>query len=131
MKIFQENGIPAIVWICPILPYINDTRENIEGILDYCVQAGVYGIINFGMGVTLREGSREYFYAALDKNFPGMRKKYHQTYGYAYELPSERHAELTRLFKDICRKNGIVHDKDACFQYLHEFPEKYEQLSLF
>lgn len=131
LKIFQENGIPAIVWICPILPYINDTRENIEGILDYCVQAGVYGIINFGMGVTLREGSREYFYAALDKNFPGMRKKYHQTYGYAYELPSERHAELTRLFKDICRKNGIVHDKDACFQYLHEFPEKYEQLSLF
>lgn len=76
LKIFQENGIPAIVWICPILPYINDTRENIEGILDYCVQAGVYGIINFGMGVTLREGSREYFYAALDKNFPGMRKKY-------------------------------------------------------
>ena len=131
LKIFQENGIPAIVWICPILPYINDTRENIEGILDYCVQAGVYGIINFGMGVTLREGSREYFYAALDKNFPGMRKKYHLTYGYAYELPSERHAELTRLFKDICRKNGIVHDKDACFQYLHEFPEKYEQLSLF
>lgn len=131
LKIFQENGIPAIVWICPILPYINDTRENIEGILDYCVQAGVYGIINFGMGVTLREGSGEYFYAALDKNFPGMRKKYHQTYGYAYELPSERHAELTRLFKDICRKNGIVHDKDACFQYLHEFPEKYEQLSLF
>ena len=59
LKILQQNGIPTVVWLSPILPFINDAEENIEGILDYCIDAGVYGIINFGMGMTLRAGDRE------------------------------------------------------------------------
>lgn len=131
LKIFHENGIPTMVWLSPILPYINDTRENIEGILDYCIQTKVYGVICFGMGLTLREGDREYFYAALDRHFPGMKRKYHQRYGYAYELPSDRSRELMKIFRDKCHANGIVCDIDACFRYLRELPEKYEQLTLF
>ncbi len=131
LQIFHENGIPTIVWLSPILPFINDTKENIEGILDYCIQAKVYGIICFGMGVTLREGDREYFYAALDKHFPGMKQKYHSKYGYAYEIPSDNSKELMKLFTEKCKENNIVHSVDECFRYLHEFPEKYEQLTLF
>ena len=131
LQIFHENGIPTVVWLSPILPFINDTRENIEGILDYCNQAKVYGIICFGMGVTLREGDREYFYAALDRNFPGLKEKYREKYGYSYQLNSDRHTELMGILKDKCRKNGIVCEVDACFRYLQEFPEKYEQMSLF
>lgn len=131
LQIFHEIGIPTVVWLSPILPFINDTRENIEGILDYCIQAKVYGIICFGMGVTLREGDREYFYAALDRNFPGLKEKYREKYGYSYELNSDRHTELMGILKDKCRKNGIVCEVDACFRYLQEFPEKYEQMSLF
>ncbi len=130
LQIFRDNGIPTVVWLSPILPYINDTQENIEGILDYCTEAGVYGIINFGMGMTLREGNREYFYAALDKHFPGLKEKYHKRYGYAYELPSDRSRELMGLFRRKCKENGIVYDADKCFRYLHELPEKYDQLSL-
>lgn len=131
LQVFHENGIPTIVWLSPILPFINDTKENIEGILDYCIQAKVYGIINFGMGVTLREGNREYFYAALDKHFPGMREKYHRKYGYSYELQSDRNGELMDLFKEKCTEYGIVYDINACFRFLREFPEKYEQMTLF
>lgn len=131
LRIFHENGIPCVVWMSPILPFLNDTRENVDGILDYCIQAKVYGIITFGMGVTLREGDREYFYRALDRHFPGMKEKYRKKYGYSYELPSDRNAELMELLKDKCRKNGIVCGADACFRYLREFPEKYEQLKLF
>lgn len=130
LQIFRDNGIPTIVWLTPILPFINDTEENIEGILNYCIEAKVYGIINFGMGVTLREGDREYFYEALDKHFPGMKEKYHKRYGYAYEVPSDRNRELMELFRQKCKENGIVCDVDECFRYLHEFPEKYQQLSL-
>ncbi|MBQ7926601.1 MAG: radical SAM protein, partial [Lachnospiraceae bacterium] len=108
----------------------NDTKENIEGILDACIEAGVYGIINFGMGMTLREGNREYFYAALDKHFPGLKEKYHRRYGYAYELPSDRSGELMGLFRRKCKENGIVCDAEECFRYLRELPEKYDQLSL-
>ena len=89
LKIFRDHGIPTIVWLTPILPFINDMKENINGILDYCIEAGVYGIINFGMGVTLREGDREYFYAALDRHFPGMKERYHRKYGYSYEVRSD------------------------------------------
>lgn len=131
LRVFHELGIPTIVWLSPILPYINDTKENIEGILDYCIQAKVYGVICFEMGVTLREGDREYFYAALDKHFPGMKERYHQKYGYAYELTSDRNKELMRIFKETCIKNGIEHDVERCFEYLHEFPEQYQQLTLF
>lgn len=131
LKILHDNGIPTIVWLSPILPFINDTRENIDGIIDYCAQAGVYGIISFGMGVTLREGDREYFYAALDRHFPGMKQKYHQKYGYTYEVMSDRNDELMALLQSKCRENGIVCNRDDCFRYLHEFPERYEQLRLF
>lgn len=131
LQILKENGIPTVVWLSPILPFINDTKENIEGILDYCIQADVKGIICYGMGVTLREGDREYFYEALEKHFPGLRAKYHQKYGYAYEIPSDNSRELMKLFKDTCKKHGIIHDVNECFQYLHEFPEKYQQMTLF
>lgn len=131
LEILRDEGIPTIVWLSPILPFINDTKENIEGILDYCIRAKVYGILCFGMGVTLREGDREYFYAALDKHFQGLHKRYHEKYGYAYEVTSDHHEELMDLLKTRCEENGIVCGVKECFDYLHEFPEKYEQMSLF
>ena len=131
LNILRDNGIPTIVWLSPILPFLNDTRENIEGILAYCTQAKVRGIICFGMGVTLRQGDREYFYEALDRHFPGMRQRYHHKYGYSYELESERNRELMQLFHSVCERHGMIHDVDGCFRYLHEFPEKYEQLTFF
>lgn len=52
---------------------MNDVLTNTNGILDYCVEPGLKGIICFDMEVTLREGNREYFYQTLDKYFPGMK----------------------------------------------------------
>lgn len=127
---FKEAGIPTVVWHTPILPLINDTEENIRGILEYCVEAGVKGIICFGMGVTLRDGNREYFYKALDKHFPGIKNKYIRTYGNAYDIPSPNNENLLEIFKEVCVKNGMIYQIKECFQYLHEFPQKYEQMSL-
>ncbi|MDY2937753.1 MAG: radical SAM protein [Fusicatenibacter sp.] len=127
----KKAGIPTIVWLTPILPFINDTEENIRGILDYCIEADVKGIICFEMGVTLREGDREYFYKALDKHFPGVKNQYIKTYGNAYELPSPESETLWKIFQKTCKENGIMYRAEECFQYLHEFPEKYEQMSMF
>ena len=133
LKQFRDAGIPTVVWLCPILPYINDTKENIEGILEACMEADVKGIICFNMGLTLREGNREYFYAQLDRNFPGMKARYIRSFGNAYELNSPRNAELLRLFHRICEKAGMLHDNREIFAYLHRFEEKeiYPQLGLF
>lgn len=133
LEILRENGIPTVVWLSPLLPFINDTEENVRGILDYCIRAEVYGILCFGIGMTLRQGNREYFYKALDRHFPGMKARYHSKYGYAYEITSDHNAKLMRMFHDECARHGIVSDVRALFSYFHEFPncEEYEQLSLF
>ncbi len=131
LKMMQERGIPTIVWITPILPFINDTEDNVRQILEACAKVGVKGIIDFGMGLTLREGDREYFYAALDKHFPGMKKRYIETYGNAYDLPSPDSGKLTGILKEICMENNMMYKPDDCFRYMNEFPEKYKQMSLF
>ena len=60
LKKLRGAGIPTVVWLTPVLPFINDTKDNISGILDMCINAKVYGVICFGMGMNLREGNREY-----------------------------------------------------------------------
>lgn len=107
LKELHNAGIPTVVWLCPILPFINDTEENIIGILNYCIEAKVYGIICFGMGMTLREGSREYFYMQLDQLFPHMKEKYICTFGSQYELNSPRNISLMRLFHQICAVKSV------------------------
>ena len=127
----QRRGIPTIVWLTPILPFINDTEENITAILNECVRVGVKGVIDFGMGLTLREGDREYYYAALDRHFSGMKERYIRTYGNAYELPSPNAKELLEVFRKICKENGVLSTPDACFEFMRELPDKYPQMSIF
>ena len=127
----QKRGIPTIVWLTPILPFINDTEENVTSILKECARVGVKGIIDFGMGLTLREGDREYYYAALDKYFPGMKQRYIQRYGNTYELASPNAKTLQGILRRICKENGMLSNPYECFKYLNELPEKYQQMSLF
>lgn len=133
LKVMAQENITTVVWMSPLLPFINDTRENVEGILNYCIQAKVYGVLCFGIGMTLRQGDREYYYAALDRHFPGLKEKYRKKYGHAYEVTSDNNAELMRFFHETCRAHGIVSKVDALFRYFHEFPDQkgYEQLTLF
>ena len=126
LKTFRDNGIKTVVWLCPLLPFINDTIENLRGILGYCIEAGVYGILCFGMGMTLREGDREYYYEKLDEHFPGIREKYEKRYGYDYAITSDNNQELMALFHDVCSKNNIVCDTDKLFEYMHTLDEKTE-----
>ena len=133
LDILRQEGIPTICWMTPILPFINDTRENIEGLLDYCIRAKVYGILEFGIGVTLRDGDRQYFYAQLDRQFPGMKERYQRAYGNQYELPSKEQEELLQLIRYTCAQNGIVNGAENLFSYMHTFEDKAagEQLSFF
>ena len=127
----RERGIPTVVWLTPILPFLNDTEENIAAILEECVRVGVKGIVCYNMGLTLRDGDREYYYAALDKYFPGMKEKYRKRYGNAYELPSPNAGNLMKILYEICSKNEILSKPEECFRYIQEFPDKFTQMSLF
>ena len=131
LETMRDEGIPTVVWMSPILPFINDTEENIEGLLDYCIRAKVHGIVNFGFGVTLREGDREYFYAALDRDFPGVKQRYIQQFGNAYECSSPNNKKLMEIYRSTCKQRGILYRPNDVFAYMHEFESKDRQLSLF
>ncbi len=120
----RDNGIPTVVWLDPILPFINDTEENLRGILAYCIEAKVHGIICFGMGLTLREGNREYFYQKLDEHFPGLKEVYKKKYGLSYEISSDHNKQLMEIFYSTCASHGIEADVNRNFAYLHEFEDK-------
>ena len=129
LEAMRARGIPTVVWLTPILPFINDTEENIRKILEACAQVQVKGIICFDMGLTLREGDREYYYAALDRYFPGLKERYVRTYGNAYEIPSPNRRELMRLFEDFCMERQILYKPEDCFRFLNDLPDRFQQIS--
>jgi DNA repair photolyase len=132
LRILRDNGIQTVVWLCPFLPYINDTEENLHGLLNYCIEAGVYGIICFGIGLTLREGNREYFYSMLDRHFPGLKNKYQKKYGLNYIITSDNNETLSRLLHATCEKYGIVCNNNTVFSYMRNFNDmKGAQMELF
>ena len=131
LETMKKAEIPTVVWLTPTLPFINDTEENLRGILDYCIRAGVRGIINFSFGTTMREGSRNYFYKKLDEHFPGMKQKYIEAYGNAYECSSPNHSKLWAIYREVCQKHGIMYRYSDVFKYMNQFEAKQSQLSLF
>lgn len=129
LEAMRRRNIPTVVWLSPVLPFINDTADNIQAILEACAGVQVKGIVCFGMGLTLREGDREYYYEALDRHFPGLKERYIRTYGNAYEIPSPDNARLMKLFGDFCLNRGILYKPDDCFCFMNQLPERFRQIS--
>lgn len=131
LRKLNEVGIPTVVWLCPILPYINDTEDNINSILDYCIETEVRGIFCFQMGLTLRDGNREYFYRNLDKHFAGLKEKYITEFGNDYALPSPNNQKLMSIFKSRTSKAGILNNWNEIYDFLVDFPQDSVQTKLF
>ncbi len=130
LNILKDAGIPTVVWLCPILPYINDSEENINAIIDFCVDSEVKAILCFGMGLTLRDGNREYFYSKLDEHFPGLKDRYIREYGNSYSIPSKNEKQLMEIFNQKTSLEGILNNPQEIFKYLHQFPQKTYQTKL-
>lgn len=124
LEILKQENIPTVVWLCPILPYITDTKENISSIIDACIKADVKGIICFGMGMTLRDGNREYYYKKLEENFPGIKEVYEKEFGDSYSISSPNNKELMKVFYQKTNEHKIMNKPDEIFEYLHDYPKK-------
>lgn len=130
LKTFADNDLLTGVWLCPILPFINDTKENIINLVAAMKAANVKFIWNFGISLTLRKGNREYYYEQLDKFFPGLKEKYIKTYGESYVIESPKEEELMKTLKQECLKHNILLEHKK----IRELISKYhcnEQLTLF
>ena len=128
LEILRRENIPTVVWLCPILPFINDTETNIRALMEYIVRVNVRGIVFFGIGMTLREGDREYFYTQLDRLFPGMKQRYIAKYGNAYQIVSDHNRELSGIVFHTCRNNSIMYNPDQVFKWMKTYDDKYRDV---
>jgi len=125
MKALSEDGIETGLVMMPILPFIEDSPANILSIVKAAAQSGADYIIP-AFGMTCREGQREYFYQKLDEHFPGLKKKYQDTFKDSYHCPARNQDGLARVFYDACEKHTI---KTRVSTYPSETTA--QQLSLF
>ncbi len=106
LEALSSAGVFAGVWLNPVLPFLTDTEENILSIVRRTKKCGGQFIVcHFGM--TLRTGNREYFYEALDRDFPGVKVKYAQAFGLDYMCPSPRAGEMEAVFRKECRRLNL------------------------
>lgn len=129
MKALSDAGIPVGVLLMPILPFIEDDVANIEAIIDKANESGA-SFIYPGVGVTLRQNQREWFYARLDASFPGLRSRYERAFGQAYYCASPNAKQLYERIEEKCRQYGLHY---KMHEIISSYKKKYEstQLSLF
>ena len=58
-------------------------------------------------GMTLRTGNREYYFNALEREFPGVRDQYLLRFGNDYEITAPNAEHLFDAFRNECVKCGI------------------------
>ena len=132
LRKLKDLEIPTIVWISPLLPYINDDLDNLKELLVKCKEVGVKAIIWYGPGMTLRQGNREYYYQKLDQLFPGIKTRYIKEFGNSYQIQSKNSHVLNELFYTFCQENDIISSRDDIYNYINQLNVgHYEQLSLF
>lgn len=126
LKELSKNGIYSGILLMPLLPFINDNKDNIKNIIKKAHECGARFVFTYGLGVTLRENQREYYFEQLKKIFPGERldEKYIETYGYIYENTSPKSQYLWKVFEEECIKYNILYKMD---DIINDYKKNYER----
>jgi DNA repair photolyase len=131
LKALSDAGIPCGVLLMPILPFINDTAENILAIVRYARESGARWIYaHRGFGVTLRQNQRAYFLERLDESFPGARRQYEDAFGDRYECRTPDNKALWSAFVSECERGGIYYRMDDIIREIRS-GYGHEQIGLF
>ncbi|MDR2904658.1 MAG: radical SAM protein [Helicobacteraceae bacterium] len=129
VKELTDSGVYAGILMTPLLPYIEDTEENIINIVHKAKENGARFIYP-AIGMTLRSGNREYYYEKLDKYFPGIKEKYIKKYGERYKCTSPHINKLWNIFTNECERARLRYEmRDIIIDYKRGYAAK--QLSLF
>ncbi len=110
MKELAQAGVFVGTWICPVVPFLTDSWDNLEALLEKTAEAGGrYAVCHFGM--TLRTGNREYFYAHLDKDpsFQGIKQKFVDAFGLQYSCVAPQAEALRARYEEACARRGLLH----------------------
>lgn len=111
LKTLADAGLFTGITLMPVLPFLEDSDENIRAIVRTAKQSGVRAIYP-AFGMTLRDRQRDYYFAALDRLFPekNLSERYRKQFGNYYECRSPRVKALWRVFTEECEKAGILYE---------------------
>jgi DNA repair photolyase len=107
LRRLNQRGILTGIALMPVLPFIEDTEENIRAIVRMGHAAGARYILP-AFGMTLRDRQRTYYYDKLDRLFPGLRPRYEKSFGERYSAPARNARHLGQLFAELCEQLGIA-----------------------
>jgi len=126
LKALNDAGIKAGITLMPILPFVNDSLEQLDALIELAHQYNVNHIFAW-FGMTTRDRQREYYFQKLDQFFPGIKDKHKKEFGYQYENPSPNAKQLYERLKEKCEEYNILYDiRDIN----HSFLKEPEQLTL-
>lgn len=131
IEALSSRGIFTGILLMPVLPFLEDSEENVKAIVKQASETGAK-FIYAAFGVTLRNNQREWYYDKLEELFPGegLSARYMKTYGNSYECRSPKAKKLMSLFAAECERYGILYRmKDIIYAYKRGY--EVTQLSLF
>lgn len=130
VKACKEAGIICGILMNPVLPFITDNPENIKRLVARAHECHADYIMTY-MGVTLRENQRDYYYRKLDEHYPGLSYQYQRIYGNRYHCESLKWRENYALFKNECKKNGLLYQMEDIVAFIRSQKKEWQQISLF
>jgi len=120
-----DADVFAGVHMNPILPFITDFEENIKRVVENAANSGAKYVLCYGFGMTLRKGSRDYYYENLDKHYPGLKEQYMENYKEQYICNCKNAKELSLIFKEECERYGLLYKiKDISRAWKKEKPKQ-------
>lgn len=129
LRALSDAGIPCGVLLMPVLPFLTDSDENLLDILHLTKESGAKFVYP-GLGVTMRDGQREYFLKKLEALFPGMGERYQSAFGLRYHCATPRAQHLWKLFTKTCDDLGLLYNM-ADIISLYQTGYESTQLSFF
>lgn len=106
----SEAGLFVGVLLMPVLPFLEDSAENVLGVVRLAKENGARFVYP-AFGMTLRQNQRKYYFQKLEELFPGQElpERYQAQFGNQYQCTSPRAKQLWNVFKAECDRLGLLY----------------------
>jgi DNA repair photolyase len=122
------EGIPCGIKLSPMIPFVNDSEDNVKDIIRLAKSSGVRFIYP-SFGITLHDGQRDRFYAMIEREFPGLKNVFMDTFGLKPVCVSPSAPQLKKTFVIECKKQKILYGMKEIIAMIR--PDRTVQMKLF
>jgi DNA repair photolyase len=101
----REAGLNCSVFLMPILPFLTDSREHLDDALSRIRASGATSVLYSSL--YLKPGTREWFFAWLEREHPELVGRYRDLYSIDAYAPKEYRRWLADRISPLIRRYGL------------------------